>query len=99
MYKLNIIVYVPELETKYDVLIPIDKKVSTILYLLKKGIKDLANLKLKSNVKLYEKTTGKVLNNNLTIKENGLQNGSSIIFIKRRIGKWVETKFLQIWQI
>jgi len=67
MYKLNIIVYVPELETKYDVLIPIDKKVSTILYLLKKGIKDLANLKLKSNVKLYEKTTGKVLNNNLTI--------------------------------
>jgi len=81
MYKLNIIVYVPELETKYDVLIPIDKKVSTILYLLKKGIKDLANLKLKSNVKLYEKTTGKVLNNNLTIKENGLQNGSSIILI------------------
>lgn len=83
MYKLNIIVHVPILDTKYDVFIPIDKKIGTVTYLLKKGINEIAmgTFPLEKDIEIFNKISGKKYDKNILLKETDLKNGESIILI------------------
>ncbi len=83
MNKLLIKVYVPYIAEEYDVFIPINKKIGTIKILLINAIKEIAECsELNINtLKIYDKITGKKLDNNILVKDSNLENGSKLILL------------------
>ena len=81
--KILIEIYIPLVEKKYDVFIPINKKVGTIKKLI-----DTAIVELTSNAyvptdeaNFYSKETGEIYDVNKTVRDTDLKNGSRIIII------------------
>ncbi len=83
MNKLLIKVYVPYIAEECDVFIPINKKIGTIKILLINAIKEIAECsELNINtLKIYDKITGKKLDNNILVKDSNLENGSKLILL------------------
>lgn len=81
--KIIVEVYVPVLGQKYDVLIPINKKIQNVTRLINEAIIELSNgcYSKKDNVVLYNRETGMLLEPKLNVKEVGLVNGSQVILI------------------
>jgi hypothetical protein len=82
MNKVLIILYVPLIEKKYEVFVPVSKKIGNIVNLLTKSIHELSggHYPLKESL-LYNKDNGKKYDLNITIKESDIRNGSEVIFI------------------
>ena len=81
--KILIEIYIPLVEKKYDVFIPVNKKVGTIKKLI-----DTAIVELTSNAYIptdeanfYSKETGEIYDVNKTVRDTELKNGSRIILI------------------
>ena len=81
--KILIEIYIPLVEKKYDVFIPINKKVGTIKKLI-----DTAIVELTSNAyvptdeaNFYSKETGEIYDVNKTVRDTDIKNGSRIILI------------------
>ena len=83
MNKVLITVYVPLLDEKFDLFIPINKKIGTIKNILINSILELSNNSVSdvSNLKLYEKNTCKLLENNVYVNSSGIINGSYLILL------------------
>jgi hypothetical protein len=83
MNKLLISVYVPLLEEKYDVLIPINKKIGTVRNLIIDTIFELSggNLKNVDSLKLYDKENGRNYDNDLYVKNSQIVNGTKLILL------------------
>lgn len=83
MNKVLIKLYVPMLEEQYDLWLPINKKTYKVIVLLVKAINELSGGYYKPTTApmLYEKTTAKQYDINLTIKENKILNGTEIVII------------------
>lgn len=83
MNKILIEVYVPTIEKRYDILLPINKKVKSVIILLSKAIKELTDgaYIIKNNSFLCDKTSGMIYNPEAIIKESGLKNGSEVLLI------------------
>ena len=83
MNKVFIIVEVPLIEEKYEVYIPIGKKVYKVALILAKAVSELSggHYPIKENPMLYSKMTGKPYNINMTIKDTDIRNGSTIILL------------------
>ena len=79
MDKILVKIYFPTIDEKYDVLIPLNKKVYNIIYLLIKTIDNLKNIK--EIPLLYNKYTGVCYDINLKIKDTDIRNGSELILI------------------
>ena len=81
--KILIEVYVPILETEYDVFVPINKKVKNVIKLSVDAIHDLSNgcLPQKNNYVLYNRINGILLDIKSNVKQAGLVNGSQVILI------------------
>lgn len=81
-FRISITIFAPLLEQKYDVLVPIDRKVNDIVLLMKKAIKDFSADYYSGNVpNIYNKTTGTMYNLNSTIKETDIRTGSRLLLI------------------
>ncbi len=82
MNKVYIILYVPQIGEKYEIFLPISKKIGTISKLLTKSVHELSDgtFPIKQSV-LYDKETGIEYDLNITIKESNIRNGSEIILI------------------
>lgn len=83
MNKVLVLVYVPLLEQQYDILIPINRKIGTIKRILENTIVELSdgNFHMDENVKLYDKETGKKLDNDVYVKNSGIVNGTKLILL------------------
>ena len=83
MNKVLVFVYVPLLDEKYDVFIPINKKIGTIKNVIINSIIELSetNPEVFSNMKLYSKETGNILENNIYVKASDIENGSELILL------------------
>lgn len=83
MNKILVVVYVPLIEFKYEVYIPINKKVGTVKDLIIKSINEMTNNALYSNriLKLYNNDTGDVLPNNIYVKDSNMVNGTTLVLI------------------
>ena len=83
MNKVFIIVEVPLIEEKYEVYIPIGKKVYKVATILAKAVSELSggHYPIKEDATLYNKVTGKPYNINMTVKDTDIRNGSEIILI------------------
>ena len=74
---------IPLIEKKYDLFIPINKKVGTIKSLIEDALIELTDNAYvpKEDYNFYSKETGEVYNVNKTIRDTDLKNGSRILLI------------------
>ena len=81
--KILIEVEIPLIEKKYDIFIPINKKVGTIKTLLEQALVELTDKAYKptEEANLYSKETGNIYDVNRTVRDTDLKNGSRIILI------------------
>ncbi len=81
----NILVklYVPTIEESYEIWIPVNETINTIITLLENSIKDLSKGYFcpTSTLSLYDKESGKKYSKNLTIAETNIRNCSELILI------------------
>ena len=83
MDKVLIVVYVPFIEEKYELYIPINKKIGTIKNLIIKSINEMSDNILTNNqvLRLYSNDTGDVLPNNIFVKDCNIVNGTTLVLI------------------
>ena len=81
--KLLITLIVPLLEEKYEVFIPINKRVHTVVKLIEKALNEMTNgyYPIKENSVIIDGESGNVFDINLTIKDSKMINGSKIILL------------------
>lgn len=81
--KILIVLEVPSIEKKYNVFLPINKKISSIISLLTKAISELTSggYFIRGNECLYSKMDGKKYESNVYLKDSDLKNGSIVILI------------------
>ena len=75
--KILVSVYIPLLDENYDIFIPVNKKVGTIKKGIISAIKDLAS----KEYVLMNKDDCKVIEENIYVKNSGIQNGSKLILV------------------
>ena len=83
MNKILVKLYVPTIEEKFDVWIPINKKIYKVINLLVKSVYEFSGGYYKPSKMplLYDRVTGMQYDVNLNAKENKIKNGSGIILI------------------
>lgn len=81
--KILIELIVPEVDEKYNLYIPINKKVGNVVILLSKAVKELTNGAFDGTNKtcLYDRNTGEKYPINSLVRETNIRNGSSLILI------------------
>ena len=81
--KILIELIVPEIDAKYNLYIPINKKVGNIIVLLNKAIKELSDgvYDGTSKTSIYDRETGERFSVNSLIRETTIRNGSKLILI------------------
>lgn len=74
---------IPLIEVKYDMFIPINKKIGTIKSLIERSLIELTDMAYipRPDTNLYSKETGDIYDVNKTIRDTDLKNGSRIILI------------------
>lgn len=81
--KILIVLEVPSIEKKYNVFLPINKKISNIILLLTKAVSELTSggYIIRGNECLYNKMNGSKYDNEVYLKDSDLTNGSTVILI------------------
>lgn len=81
--KILIEIEIPLIEKKYDLFIPINKKIGTVKNLIEESLIDLTDNAYipKEETNFYSKETGNIYDVNLTVRDTDLRNGSRIILI------------------
>lgn len=83
MNKLQVIVYVPLLDKKFDVFIPVNRKIGTIKMKLIEMINELTDNSLENiqKLRLYNKEKSREYNNNIYVKESNMENGTKLMLL------------------
>ena len=81
--KILIELEIPLIEKKYDLFIPINKKVGTIKNLIENALNELIDneYEIREDTNLYSKDTGEIYDVNKTVKDTDLKNGSRVILL------------------
>lgn len=81
--KLLVKLIVPLLEEKYEVFIPINKRISTVITLIEKALNEMTNgyYPKKENSVIIDAESGNVFDVNLLVKDSKMINGSKIILL------------------
>ncbi len=77
MNKILVTIYIPLLDEDYDIFIPINKKVGTVKNTFVSSVKNL----IQKNYQLLNKQDNKVIDDNVYVKNSGIQNGSKLILL------------------
>ena len=75
--KILVTIFIPLLDESYDIFIPVNKKVGTIKNTIIESIKNLQN----KNYLLMNKEDCKIIDENVYVKNSGIQNGSKLILL------------------
>ena len=83
MNKVLVKVYVPIIEEQYDILIPLNRRIYNVIRLITKAINELSNGYYEPTKMpvLYDKITAKPYDENLSIRESDIRNGTELILI------------------
>jgi len=83
MNKILVKVYVPIIEEQYDILIPLNRRIYNVIKLLVKAINELSNgnYEPKNAPTLYDKITAIPYDENLSILESNIRNGTELILL------------------
>ncbi len=82
-HKVLVEVYVPELDIKYDLFLPVHKKIGNVILGLVKGIHELTDgaYPISSNHALMNSDTCEFYDGDLNIKDAKILNGTKLILI------------------
>ena len=74
---------VPVLEKKYDVYIPVNRKIHNVIDMIKASLFELSggSFKMDTNYCLYNKENGIVYDMNTLVRDTDIRNGSKIILL------------------
>ena len=75
--KILVTIYIPLLDEKYDIFIPVNKKVGTIKKTIIESIKNLQN----KDYLLMNKKDCKLIDENVYVKNSDIRNGSKLILL------------------
>jgi len=84
--KVIISLSIPEIDKKYDVYLPINKKIGNIIELLNKAINEITDgeyILSKSN-SLYNATTKEKYPSDILLANTNIRNGSELILISNK---------------
>lgn len=83
MNKVLVKLYVPTIGEEYDIWIPINRRIYTVIKLIVRGINELTNGEYNPTKLpvLYDKKTAKQYDINLIVGETNIRNGTEIILI------------------
>lgn len=83
MNKVLVKIYIPMMEKEYDVWIPLNRSISTIITLLVKGVSDLNKgcYTPKNIPTLYNKKTAEIYDTNKKVIETDIRNGTELLLI------------------
>ena len=83
MNKILVKVYVPIIEEQYDILIPLNRRIYNVVRLLTKAIYELSNgyYEPKNKPMLYNKITATPYEEDLSIRESNIRNGTELILL------------------
>ena len=81
--KILIELEIPLIEKRYDLFIPINKKVGTIKKLIEEALVELSDgaYVISEDTNLYSKEDGAIYDVNKTVRDTDLKNGSRIILL------------------
>ena len=82
-YKVLIKLYVPEIEQKFDMYIPVNKSVGQVLTLLNKAVNSESSdtYPIKESLRLMNKRTSEVYDQTKLIRETDIKNGTELVII------------------
>lgn len=74
---------VPELDTSFDVFVPINEVIWRLKILFIKSVSDLSSFSLQENVNyiLLNKDTGKIYQNNELVLNTDIRNGTELFLV------------------
>lgn len=81
-FRVYIIIETPILDKKYELLVPIDRRIYEVINILKKSIPELSqNFYKDKEPLLYNKATGQTYDLNLLIKDSNIKTGTRLVLI------------------
>ncbi len=81
-FRVYVVIYAPLLEKKYEVLIPIDRRIHEVISLFKKTIPDLSKNYYETNSPLlYNKVSGESYDINTVIKDSNIRTGTRLLLL------------------
>lgn len=81
-FRVYLIIELPLIDKKYEILAPIDRRVHEIIAALKKTIPELSqNYYSHTSPVLYNKYTGEAYDMNLIIKNSNIKTGTRLLLI------------------
>ena len=81
--KVLVSVSVPKLENKYDIYIPINRKIHNVIEMIKNSLYQLSqgSFDVNANYVLYNMENGLVYDMNILVRDSNIRNGSKIILL------------------
>ncbi len=81
--KIMLFIEVPLIEEEINVLVPLNKKIGNIKLEIEKYLNEQVSNTLAQfpNLSFYDKETGKIISNNLYVRNANLNNGQTLILI------------------
>ena len=81
--KILVELIVPEIDKKYDIYIPINKRVGNIIGLLNRAVKELSDgiYNGTERTSIYDRVTGEKYSINSLVRDTNIRNGSILILI------------------
>ncbi len=81
-FRVYVIIYAPLIERKYEVLIPIDRRVHEVVSLFVKSIPELStNYYQTHKPNIYNKVNGTLYDMNSIIKDSNIRTGTRLLLI------------------
>lgn len=83
MNKVLVKVYVPVIEEQYDILIPVNRRIYNVIKLITKAINELSSgyYMPTQKPKLYDKITAIAYDENISIRDSNIRNGTELILL------------------
>ena len=81
--KVLVNLYVPALEKKYEVFLPVNRKIGEICSLIAKGLIEVSNnyYNITNCEHLYNRSNGGEYNESKLLKNTDIKNGSQLVFM------------------
>ena len=81
-FRVYVIIETPILDKKYELLVPIDRRIHELIDILKKNITGLNDNYYQNNkLNLYNKSSGEIYDMNQIIKNSNIKTGTRLILI------------------
>ncbi len=83
--KVNIMLVVPEIDKKFHIFLPINKKIGTIIGLLNNALWELTdgNFPVTNTAVLYNSETLQVYDFNTLVYKSDIRNGSKLVLLSK----------------